>query len=162
MKLILSVAAFLYSLSSSLLKNCIGFVFFELQGSKWPIWPCFLDMYQKDLPNLALGNFRETKRIYMPFLVYVYLSSNKRMSMSNFGMVWQLRVVSTAFRNVLTYSWTKSCGNFCFKNLMWPKSAKILLQLTYFYLESQNICLLASNSMLFGTPLLKAQNDWVS
>jgi len=47
--------------------NCIRFIFIKLEGGKWPIWPCFFDVQQTDLPIWSWVTVVKQKK-YMPIL----------------------------------------------------------------------------------------------
>ena len=91
----------------------------------------------KGLPNLALGNCRETKGICAHLDLWIrYLSSNKRKyDQFRHGQISVsiTHIVAPVFCNIVTYLWAKSCRYFGLKDLMWLKSAQMPLKITYFH-----------------------------
>jgi len=60
-------------------RNLHKFCIFRVTGSKCPIWPCFLEVQQKDLRSFVFGNYSATKGICAHLGLWIgYLPSNTR------------------------------------------------------------------------------------
>jgi len=135
------VAASLCALSSSHIEICISFIFFELRRVNAESGPAFVTCNKRICAVWYLVTVAQQKEYVSILWPMDTCRVTKEYITTRHGYITcnncACNSTSIGYRSILTCLPAKLCRQFGFEELMWLKSTKIYLKITYFHVSTE-------------------------